>query len=175
MKRDLHADLALCEVTTPGPWRYGKGESKIDPRPAVLMNFDYEEGEWYVSADFADLDEARFAAESREGWPEAIRRAIAAEAEVERLRSVLEQFDDRKHAMMPRSQMARIAKEALDASPAGYVDVTESHRWLKALVSALDDGRLQQTRLSSGTDYVIRGARECVRKLSTEVTADVEV
>ncbi|WP_427050439.1 hypothetical protein [Paenibacillus sp. TC-CSREp1] len=36
--------------------------------------------------------------------------------EVQRLRAVLERFDDRKHAMMPRSQMARIAKEALDAS-----------------------------------------------------------
>ncbi|WP_434750193.1 hypothetical protein [Paenibacillus amylolyticus] len=180
-------------MTTPGPWRYGEGESGIDPRPAVLMNFDYEEGEWYVSADFADLDEARFATESREGWPEAIRRAIAAEAElaaeedkrchyemqadelaleIERLRAVLDQFDDRKHAMMPRSQMARIAKEALDASPSEFVDVTESRRWLKALVSALDDGRIQQTRLSSGTDYVILGAREHVRKLNTEVTAD---
>ncbi|MCM3205675.1 hypothetical protein [Paenibacillus illinoisensis] len=85
-KRDLNADLALCEATTPGPWQYGKGEkSRRDPRPAVLMTFDYSDGDWYISADFADIDEARFAAESREGWPESIRRAIAAEAEVQRL------------------------------------------------------------------------------------------
>ncbi|ETT40922.1 hypothetical protein C162_26730 [Paenibacillus sp. FSL R7-269] len=35
-------------------------------------------------------------------------------AENERLRSALKRMDDRKHGMMPRSQMARIAKEALD-------------------------------------------------------------
>lgn len=35
-------------------------------------------------------------------------------AENERLRNTLERMDDRKHPMLPRSTMARIAKEALD-------------------------------------------------------------
>ncbi|OMD02551.1 hypothetical protein BJP46_15730 [Paenibacillus odorifer] len=35
-------------------------------------------------------------------------------AENERLRAALERMDDRKHGMIPRSVMARIAKEALD-------------------------------------------------------------
>lgn len=153
-KRDLNADLALCES---------------------VRGVYYDEGGGY-QADWPDDGRPRhYFEEADEGWAHAIRRAIAAEAEVERLRAVLNQFDDRKYAMMPRSQMARIAKEALDASPSEYVDVTESHRWLKALVSALDDGRIQQTRLSSGTDYVIQGAREHVRKLNGEVPADVEL
>ncbi|WP_339306820.1 hypothetical protein [Paenibacillus sp. FSL R5-0519] len=150
-KRDLNADLALCES---------------------VRGVYYDEGGGY-QAGYPDEDPRHYFEEADEGWAHAIRRAIAAEAEVERLRSVLYRFDDRKHAMMPRSQMARIAKAALDASPSEYVDVSESHRWLKALVSALDDGRIQQTRLSSGTDYVILGAREHVRKLNSEVSADV--
>jgi hypothetical protein len=175
-KRDLYADLALCEAAenaSPGKWFVMHGKD-------VCAEFPPGSGELDTIANSYTVGIPEYIAESREAWPEAIRRAIVAEsrlkeaeAEIDRLRSVLYRFDDRRNAMMPRSQMARIAKEALDASPGEYVDITESHRWLKALVSALDDGRIQQTRLSSGTDYVILGAREHVRKLSTEVVADV--
>ncbi|WOZ39805.1 hypothetical protein [Paenibacillus polymyxa] len=77
--RDLNADLALCEAATPGPWRvYGGkfGETNVyhppyDSHHKVVRDVDYDH-----EAD------AHFIAEAREGWPEAIRRAIAAEGEV---------------------------------------------------------------------------------------------
>lgn len=43
-----------------------------------------------------------------------LRSVLAIVAENERLRAALERMDDRKHGMIPRSVMARIAKEALD-------------------------------------------------------------
>jgi hypothetical protein len=137
-KRDLYADLTLCESI---PEWIAEG--------SILAEYDrLTETGCDLVATFVRKSDAEFAERAREGWPESIRRAIAAEAEVERLRdenhtltltvayqdewkaeaerlrSVLYRFDDRKHAMMPRSQMARIAKEALDASPSEYVEVT---------------------------------------------------
>ncbi|MBG9735808.1 hypothetical protein [Paenibacillus alvei] len=86
-KRDLHADLAICDAATPGPWRiYGGklGETNVYYPP-------YENHNEVVSdIDFDRPHDATFIAESREGWPEAIRRAIAAEAEVERLRKEID-------------------------------------------------------------------------------------
>jgi len=175
-KRDLSADLALCNAATPGPWHaqetgdvwqlFGGLHGNMQLVKAPKHGTNYAEY-WPEEAD------AKFIAESREGWPESIRRAIAAEAEVVRLRAVLAQIATYGGIDMRGSTCAQTAKDALGSSPPVFDDVTESHRWLKALVSALDDGRLQQTWLSSGTDYVIRGARDCVRRLSTEVSADV--
>jgi hypothetical protein len=151
IKRDLHADLALCES---------------------VRGVYYDEGGGY-RADYPDEGCPRhYFEEADEGWSEALRRAIAAEAEVERLRAVLAQIATYGGIDMRGSTCAQTAKDALDSTPPVYDDVTESHRWLRALVSAPDDGRIQQTGLSSGTDYVIQGAREHVRKLNTEVSAD---
>lgn len=203
MKRDLHADLALCEAATNGPWthsRFAAGYVMTDDDKCTIVASVVEYNEdGSIHKKFAGeecLANRTLIAESREGWPEAIRRAIAAEAEVERLsafiqsesecaidtiaenerlRAVLAQIATYGGIDMRGSTCAQTAKDALGSSPPIYDDETEAHRWLKALVSALDDGRIQQTRLSSGTDYVIQGAREWVRKLDSEVTADVEV
>jgi len=77
-KRDLSADLALCEAATPGPL-YAKNEEW--PGNANLRY-------WVDNQDdgigcFVRYEDAKFAAEAREGWPYAIRRAIAAEAELD--------------------------------------------------------------------------------------------
>lgn len=82
-KRDLHADLAICNAATPGPW---------------ALDYDYEDrrhcveavnvpswGGGVIVADCAEEADARFIAEARAGWPHAIGRAMAAEAEVDRL------------------------------------------------------------------------------------------
>ncbi|WP_145412417.1 hypothetical protein [Paenibacillus xylanexedens] len=152
MKRDLHADLLLCES---------------------VRGVYYDEGGGY-RADYPDESYSRhYFEEADEGWPVALRRAIIAEAEVERLRAALAQIATYGGIDMRGATCAQAAKDALNSTPPVYDDVTESHRWLKALVSALDDGRIQQTRLSSGTDYVVQSAREWVRKLDSEVSADV--
>lgn len=79
--RDLHADLALCDAATPGYWKVGRQS------PNGLQNVGTKQG-LMISQTF-ELGDATFIAEARQGWPEAIRRAIAAEAEVERLREVI--------------------------------------------------------------------------------------
>ncbi len=116
--RDLEKDLALCEAATPGPWKDEPAEGPwsqgiTGPRGAAWVFLDghghfprvnrpndpevsllaggpvgsavcllYEGGE---------ID-AAFIAAAREGWPEAIRRAMAAEAEVERLKRRITQL-----------------------------------------------------------------------------------
>ena len=61
-KRDLKADLEICNKATPGPWR--AGESFVE-------------------------DNMRFVAQAREGWPHAIERALKAEALAQKLLNVL--------------------------------------------------------------------------------------
>lgn len=84
--RDLEADLAICEAATPGPWavcgRY-------------VVRDKYELGNYrqaVFKAEHIPKIEAdmRFAVEAREGWPYAIRRALAAEAEIDRLRNEIQ-------------------------------------------------------------------------------------
>jgi hypothetical protein len=80
-KRDLKADLELCNKATQGPWRhewtpdcsevYAPGVDK----PIVLVGHDPHDAEFIVQA--------------REGWPHAIERAIKAEALAQKLLDVL--------------------------------------------------------------------------------------
>ena len=80
MKRDLKADLELCNKATPGPWEF--------ERP-------WEFGPIYAGAIADALDEERDRANRellnnfREGWPHAIERAIKAEALAQKLLNML--------------------------------------------------------------------------------------
>jgi len=81
--RDLEVDLAICEAATPGP---------------------YEQRDLYVTAKMGANEVAisicyapsvaQFIAEAREGWPYAIRRALEAEAEVDRLRDEIRMLQE---------------------------------------------------------------------------------
>jgi uncharacterized small protein (DUF1192 family) len=79
-KRDLQADLALCDAATPGPW---------ESMPSIHAEFPFEiccNGFLDpIVASAIDEADARFIAEARTGWPHAIRRALAAEAELQRV------------------------------------------------------------------------------------------
>ncbi|MBY0023808.1 hypothetical protein J2W97_000806 [Paenibacillus jamilae] len=80
--RDLTADLAVCEAATEGATMC-TGDSEVfceyidDRLPDSLIG------------RFARTEDALFFAEAREGWPEAIRRAIASERENAELRDWL--------------------------------------------------------------------------------------
>lgn len=92
--RNLDKDLELCGKATEPPWevttlardevyitrghRYENGKHIAD-WIAVLDSGDDDKSEETIHAD------AAFIAASREGWPEAMRRVLAAEAENERL------------------------------------------------------------------------------------------
>lgn len=135
MKRDLHADLALCEAAASGfifhTGTYSGSHGLYTETTVTTDSYD----------NISETD-MEFLLEARQGWSEAIRRAIAAEERVkelcesnayyidqagrhendvywttrenERLRSALELMDDRKRPTLPRSVMARIARETLD-------------------------------------------------------------
>ena len=83
-KRDLAADLAICEAATAGPWRrLTKYEQAVVGEG--MMDVITARGDDMAHVDI-EPDDERFIIEAREGWPEAIRRALAAEAEVARLK-----------------------------------------------------------------------------------------
>jgi len=77
--RDLEADLAICEAATSGPYFIRPCECGCN---SVTMSITLTDGRFLP-------EDARFIAEAREGWPYAIRRALVAEAEVDRLRNEL--------------------------------------------------------------------------------------
>lgn len=90
-RRDLAADLQICEAATPGPWEVegaggvhvnGTRDGYIVVRAGTALHT-----RWMSWAD------AMFVANARQGWPHAIRRALAAEAEVERLLRLVEQLE----------------------------------------------------------------------------------
>jgi hypothetical protein len=90
-KRNLNADLAICNAATPGPWVIATTTDDT---------FVLDKNDLIVSASERHED-ARFIAEARTGWPHAIERAMAAErklaeaeAEVERLLAEIEQNDE---------------------------------------------------------------------------------
>jgi len=104
-KRDLLADLEICQKTHEGPWL--KDE---------LFIVDKDN---YVLCDIVTLpDVTDFIIAAREGWPEAISRAIAAEAEVERLRNALSAIVSIKYEILnydpeDTACMRQIAEDAL--------------------------------------------------------------
>lgn len=83
--RDLRADLEVCENATPGPWVW---DDERDNFPGVITGIDPETGGWGEALGLSS-DVAEFVMGSRMGWPAAIRRALAAEAEAARLREAV--------------------------------------------------------------------------------------
>ena len=84
-RRALHADLAICNAATPGPWQTSPdGRYSLDivsmPEQVVICSTD--------SFGQAAHD-GRFIAEARTGWPHAIERALKAEAERDELRKIV--------------------------------------------------------------------------------------
>lgn len=90
-KRDLHADLDICDVATDGPWELDYDYETRKTRVKAVI-----EPEWLggvIVADCAHDVDTRFIVEARTGWPHAIKRALEAErmlammqAKVERMR-----------------------------------------------------------------------------------------
>jgi len=120
IKRDLIADLAICDAATEGPWYTEEGADTWQLFGGYLGMQQLikapKHGTNYAEY-WPDESDAVLIAESREGWAHAIRRAIAAETEVERLRSALEEVVDVSRWDVRYPELVRcnlIAKEALD-------------------------------------------------------------
>ena len=90
--RDLHADLALCNAATVGPWIYSDWPGSVN---VVTPGRRIIAGVYGMDAHEANA-RGTFIAAARTGWPHAIDRALAAErklaeaeADVARLREAL--------------------------------------------------------------------------------------
>ena len=111
--RDLKADLEICNKATPGPWIQDRCNVSAQGYTLFIT---------YVSGK----NDAQFVAAAREGWPEAIERAIKAEDEVERLRLMvksitggLDEAIEAVHFLETENAKLQLAlKKACDMLPA---------------------------------------------------------
>lgn len=88
-KRDAAADLAMCEAAAPGPWVWSVFRWHIAGSDSVVaVALEGHGGAEPIIA--IDDNDARFIAESRTALPHWINRAVAAEAEVERIQKETE-------------------------------------------------------------------------------------
>ncbi len=112
-KRDLKADLELCNKATPGPWEFGP---------------------IYAGTIAGELDEERHRANRellnnfREGWPHAIERAIEAEALVRELREALN-----KIAYPVRSLQNEADEKNFSLDGRVATELANSSHWLKSI------------------------------------------
>lgn len=151
MKRNLHDDLAICEAASLGKY-YASAEEW--PGNANLRHWvsDHYDG----IGCFIRYEDARFDAEAREGWPEAIKRAINAETELREATTRLRELE----VLFVTEEDKRCHYEALADKLA--LENERYTRALSSLISLIDGGYLIRAKLSSGTDHVIRIAKEAI-------------
>jgi hypothetical protein len=175
-KRDLAADLAICEAATAGPWTHsrlaaGYVMTNDDLCETVASVVEYnEDGSVYKELGGENWRSNRtFIAEAREGWPIAIRRAIAAEkaaqefadiinakqAEVERLEAFIQH----------ESELAISDIERMEAAEKKNAILIEA---IHGLLNAIERGALVKQEISADLDYDIRRAKEVVADATQE-------
>lgn len=174
IKRDLAADLAICEAATVGPWT-NFCDVKCEDTEYVTDYDELTESGGDLVATFERVADATFTAEAREGWPHAIRRAVAAETERDALREIVSvecPIGALDLITSIRAERAHIAEE-LDAEEqrrrtfeqAADELAYDNGRLRKVIIdmlAAIDRGDLIRARMSSGVDYVVECAREAL-------------
>jgi hypothetical protein len=103
--RDLEADLAICEAAAPDikvilesriPLYYNGHKLTDKDRQRIVEMLGVIFSEYSkIKGDRECIGPANFITEAREGWPYAIRRALDAEAEVDKLRNELNILQER--------------------------------------------------------------------------------
>ena len=100
MKRDLKADLELCNKATPGPWSTIDRLSKYVTNTGEVKSFTREQ---FIQSEQETIcttykpknkHNAEFIAEAREGWSHAIERAIKAETLARELVAALRRISE---------------------------------------------------------------------------------
>jgi len=98
--RDAEADLRVCEAASQGPWHvdfhswdiYRELPGDEDTGRRILIVEGTHDAAYAEDQTWVKKDDADFCALAREALPAYIRRAVAAEAENLRLRSMLERW-----------------------------------------------------------------------------------
>jgi chromosome segregation ATPase len=138
-KRDLLRDLEIAKKATPGPWYdYGRYGDENPCGHEVTIKGDIH----HVIAEEVSANNARFITEAREGWPEAIERALKAEAEVESLRKQLnwhvDTANDTIESLWKENEKLKVEVERLRAELERHVELLESASEVIAGVEATD-------------------------------------
>ena len=122
--RDLENDLKLIETVIKEPWQYCYETSYYDVAGKHLCAKSHKVkiGEELLTIDYdpsqhpAGSLKARFIAEATKGWPEAIKRAIAAEKERDDIQASMlaaQEYEDgvrKKYHLSPDTSFGDLAK-----------------------------------------------------------------
>jgi hypothetical protein len=135
IKRDLHADLAICNAAQSGPWKVGGGkfgETNVyagDIR--IVRDIDYDK-----QAD------ATFITEARTGWPHAIERAISAETELAEETRMVERLVASQESAVARARNAERERDQLRAGIAAAMTYPPGiiRAKLRKVLEAIADG-----------------------------------
>lgn len=152
--RDLKADLEICNAATPGPWvEIGDGDFVVQNQ--WLEDGDFRQGICKLLHKPQKQCDAQFIAQAREGWPEAIERAIAAEAEVERLKTDIDAYklaaaESRSHLKSKADSYTEWVEKELTKAEA------ELARYKRALELACEDDSL----IAWGSDHFLEQAEK---------------
>jgi len=136
--RDLKADKEICEKATPGPWYREKTGANFNGFSSECLigttsiyatgNNIYAEPKGGTSPS----NDANFIAAAREGWPEAIERAIAAEDKIDALGQTIGVLDrmnesllDENARLTEANDIQRASIQNLSAQVAAYRDALE--------------------------------------------------
>ena len=134
--RDLQADLGICNGAIGAPWKIrtftdDSGDSVYYTHDILAFPFGIEKGPIGISHDLIRKCDAVFIAEAREGWPEAIERAIKAEEQVAVLKEGLERIKTNIEEYHPHNTLAlpkfRFAKEYHDIAIQALKELEVSH------------------------------------------------
>lgn len=167
-KRDLNADLAVCNAATEGPWAVSdlvRGYVIVDigKYVPIATTVEYhDDGSEYLRLNYDDYaDNQRFIAEARTGWPHAIERALAAEIaiqgeqeemlrvnvenaslrkEVERMRDVLEMI--RSHAWND----VNLREGGVGVGTPKFQSPLVARQYIRSIDWALGEGQRKVTR-----------------------------
>jgi len=145
--RDLRKDLEICEKAT----KKFKLEDGSEPRyfgfTMIVLTDTYDN--W--------KEDVKFVEESREGWPESINRAIAAEAEVERLNNIMSRV---------QLKLRRISKLRKLKSDYGEYKHQEEVNKLRAEVERLRKALRTISDIRYDTLNYDPGDAECMHKIA---------
>jgi len=148
-KRDLAADLAICEAATPGPWIRRAEFDRAIAKEYTLDDVVSAEGDDMCHVVIEPSNE-RFIIEAREGWPHAIQRAMAAEAEADRV-------NHRNFEILRGLNFEQDRADVLE---------DKNRKIGKALANILgliDSGYLTRTKMSAAVDAAIHDAKEALK------------
>lgn len=122
--RDLEKDLEICRAAPPGPWRWERPAETGLRRPKarllaangeLICDFGVESvGSSVIRAGAEPYPAAQeFIVQAREGWPEAIQRAVKAEQKVQQAICALREIIDLVEQLDLREAVS-VAEAALE-------------------------------------------------------------